>query len=713
MKTAGTFKFSLITFIFIVSFAHSQNLDKLTLIAHYPLSSTANDTTGNYGPMDLTNTPFQDGGIYCNGNYIGTESDSCDAITPEITDFNFKSFGVSVKFKVNDVTSRKPVIMCGRYYRWLGLFTDPDTTVGLFLGGYFDATPSSSVKFTLGEWHEMTATYDSTEGIARLYLDDAPVDSASALLDHHHDNTFGITHGGASLVFKGFLKDFKLYSDITQQKMKQDSLALVALYNSTNGDSWTNNTNWLTGPVSTWHGVTIEEDRVYRIDLHGNNLVGTLPGEIGNLDNLYYLELSTNQLGGSIPPEIGNMTELTYLYLCYNQLDGTIPEEIQNATKIVWMILNDNQLSGSIPAEIGNLTNLQALNLSENQLTDSIPSEICNLFFCQYLYLRNNLLSGPIPSRIGDLTNLINLDLSNNQMTGPIPPGIGSLINLKEFRFSSNQFSGFLPPEMGNLIHCQVLRLYGNQLSGSIPSTLINLTQLHTLELNDNLFDDLPDLSSLSSLNSLDIAQNRFTFEDIEPNIGIPNFGYYPQDNVGEAIDTSVAVGQNLTLSVQVGGTANQYQWFKDGIEIIGADSSAYGIESITVSDSGSYICQITNTIATELTLDCRPIHVHVYGGTPVANLVNAIPDQFTLFQNYPNPFNPETTIRFDVKESCLVLLKVYNLLGQEVATLINQKYQPGRYEISFSASGFSSGLYFYKIQMGDFQSIKKMVVTE
>lgn len=92
---------------------------------------------------------------------------------------------------------------------------------------------------------------------------------------------------------------------------------------------------------------------------------------------------------------------------------------------------------------------------------------------------------------------------------------------------------------------------------------------------------------------------------------------------------------------------------------------------------------------------------------------VSVIPKEFVLEQNYPNPFNTETTIQFSVKESCWVVLKVYNNMGREVAILVEGQYMPGRYEVSFDASVLASGLYFYQIQMKDFRAVKKMVVQE
>ena len=92
--------------------------------------------------------------------------------------------------------------------------------------------------------------------------------------------------------------------------LSQDSLALVALYNATDGPNWTNNTNWLTGPVPTWHGVFVSGGRVIGLLLSSNQLSGPIPTELSDLTNLRDLRLYDNQLTGSIPTELGNLANL-------------------------------------------------------------------------------------------------------------------------------------------------------------------------------------------------------------------------------------------------------------------------------------------------------------------------------------------------------------------------------------------------------------------
>ena len=255
--------------------------------------------------------------------------------------------------------------------------------------------------------------------------------------------------------------------------------ALVALYNSTNGDGWRNHTNWLvtTTPCS-WNGVTCAMGHVTELLLSANQLSGAIPPEIGDLTALHRLWLDSNQLSGAIPLELGDLTALWFLYLDYNQLSGAIPPEIGNLTALTRLVLYRNQLSGAIPPEIGNLTALTHLRLDNNQLSGTIPPELGDLTALWFLSLDGNQLSGTIPSEIGNLTALQSLYLHNNQLSGAIPPEIGNLTALQDLWLDSNQLSGAIPPEIGNLTDLTSLYLHNNPFSGEVPAVLTPLTPL-------------------------------------------------------------------------------------------------------------------------------------------------------------------------------------------------------------------------------------------
>ena len=324
------------------------------------------------------------------------------------------------------------------------------------------------------------------------------------------------------------------YSQIPQ--IERD--ALVALYNSTDGANWTDNTGWLgeAGTECDWLGVTCSSGVVTQLIFYDKSLTGTIPSELGNLSNLTYLYLAYNSLSGTIPAELGNLSNLAYLLLGYNSLSGTIPAELGNLSNLTYLFLAGNSLSGSIPSELGNLTKLTTFSTSGNSLTGSIPDGMgsqstskissversalialynstdganwknnfgwmgaagtecfwsgvtCSSGSVSSLSLDSNLLTGTIPAELGNLTSLNYLSLGANSLSGSIPKELGSLANLTTLSLFSNSLSGSIPSELGNLTNLTTLHLYSNSLSGTIPSEVSDLPKLTVTNLGGNLF---------------------------------------------------------------------------------------------------------------------------------------------------------------------------------------------------------------------------------
>jgi len=108
---------------------------------------------------------------------------------------------------------------------------------------------------------------------------------------------------------------------------------------------------------------------------------------------------------------------------------------------------------------------------------------------------------------------------------------------------------------------------------------------------------------------------------------------------------------------------------------------------------------------------------VHYTGSVVITGVVNTtsnrVPARFTLSQNFPNPCNPSTTINYQLPVTGFVRLKVYDVLGREIKTLVNIQQAPGTYSVTFNAEGLSSGVYFYRLQAGSFVQTKKLVVVK
>ena len=89
------------------------------------------------------------------------------------------------------------------------------------------------------------------------------------------------------------------------------------------------------------------------------------------------------------------------------------------------------------------------------------------------------------------------------------------------------------------------------------------------------------------------------------------------------------------------------------------------------------------------------------------------VPREYALQQNYPNPFNPSTTIRFELPHASRVILKVYNVLGQEVVTLVDEEKTAGIYDVHFSAMSLSSGMYLYRLRAENFVATKRLMLLK
>jgi hypothetical protein len=105
--------------------------------------------------------------------------------------------------------------------------------------------------------------------------------------------------------------------------------------------------------------------------------------------------------------------------------------------------------------------------------------------------------------------------------------------------------------------------------------------------------------------------------------------------------------------------------------------------------------------------------HDLTVNATPAHGAMGIAVSEYRLHQNYPNPFNPTTTITYDVKETGHVMLKVYNVMGREVATLVDEVKDNNRYQATFDASGLAAGVYFYRVNVNDFSSVHKMILLK
>ncbi len=448
------------------------------------------------------------------------------------------------------------------------------------------------------------------------------------------------------------------------------------------------------------------------IKLKYNELTGPIPPEIGNLTNLVKLELDFNNLSGPLPAELWTLDSLTQLRLQKNQFTGSIPPEIGNLTQLTHLYLYGNQFTGSIPAEIGNLINLEKLHLNNNQFTGLIPETICNInmaFYNPYRFdISGNQLLPPYPDCISyfvgyqysedcesnylfdgicteqsDLDVLqtfidnssetINMEMDDNinGIIEPIELGTqhwwnGRLTELNcnydlvnEFTLSDLGLSGEIPQEIGTLDSLEILWLEDNQLTGPIPAGIGNLEHLKYLILHHNQISGSipPEIGNLANLQILKLDNNELS-------------GYIP-----ESI---------CDLTLQFHGSNN----------LFGEDFAIYNNQLCApYPDCVDAYVGIQNTSNCDLASDT----------------FNPIPLDYSLYDPYPNPFNAQTTIQITLPIKDVMIVKVYDVNGSELKTLVHSIFDSGTHTIKWDAGDLPSGIYFIRMQTRHFSGTKKV----
>ena len=154
-------------------------------------------------------------------------------------------------------------------------------------------------------------------------------------------------------------------------------------------------------------------------------------------------------------------------------------------------------------------------------------------------------------------------------------------------------------------------------------------------------------------------------------------------------------------------------KWITESPSVVNipAGDSAYISMNICAQDTGhhsaSIILESNDPDASVVTLS---VILDVLTGI---DKENSIPTEYSLYYNYPNPFNPSTTIKYDLPKQSIVTLKIYDILGAEIATLVNTEQTAGRYKVEWNADRYASGIYIYRLQASDFVSVKKMLLVK
>mgnify|MGYP002378654723 FL=1 len=187
--------------------------------------------------------------------------------------------------------------------------------------------------------------------------------------------------------------------------------------------------------------------------------------------------------------------------------------------------------------------------------------------------------------------------------------------------------------------------------------------------------------------------------------------GIYRSTNYGFSF-TQFALEEELISDVLISGSTVFAGSFSGGVYVSGNHGADWlqKNEGLTQLTSSS-LCILNNYLFTGTQHSVfRRTLPELIG---IQQISNEVPKQYLLSQNYPNPFNPETSILFAVPQSGFVKLTVFDMLGREVATLVNEVLSAGTYKADWDASMYSSGVYFYKLESIDYTDVKKIMLIK
>ena len=185
-----------------------------SLIASYSLDGTAADATGIHDDISLVNAPFEQGGVFVNGVYVGSgEPDACDVRTPQLSELDLDSFTISLEFKMGDLPEGfRPIFTGGLSWRWLGAAVDSNGSLRLVYNNTTGAASNALV--SLDDWHRLVVSYDGAT--ARVVMDGVLYITHDFDLEHGNDFDVSASNGGQGTTFKGHLRNLRVYNGLLE-----------------------------------------------------------------------------------------------------------------------------------------------------------------------------------------------------------------------------------------------------------------------------------------------------------------------------------------------------------------------------------------------------------------------------------------------------------------------------------------------------------------
>ena len=505
-------------------------------------------------------------------------------------------------------------------------------------------------------------TIKGANNIFQWYLNDEPVSGAD-IEDYILTPYLPIDSGNYVLrVTNSVVPGLELVTEpyhLGISDFEEDSLAMVSLYNSTNGTSWTDNTNWLGGDLATWNGITIQNQRVTDLSLPNNNLDGSVPWDFGYADSLVNVDLSNNLLVDTLPDSWEQFHALVTADFSENDLTSIPNLKLLTppAHNLTTLDVTGNKLQfGDLETNLGiatfNYVPQDSISIYRDTLFDAGTESFLEFMVSgsnnSYQWYRADnenptdesiisistydtlLFENPVfededwyrmeatSAIITDLTltsGYINLGISSLKRDSTALMRLYESTDGDNWALNTNWGTGNIVDWVGvtlNDLQDRVIgvSLSGNSLDGPVPPKFRDITKIENVDFSNNEISDLPNMTFMKEINSLDVSENRLGFEEIIYNLDVPGFVYDNQKKIKiEDPVRRLQFGTDDSLKVQVSGIGNQYQWtfnqfqgVSEG-EISGATATNFFLDSINYMSMGTYYLTVNNPDLPDLTL--------------------------------------------------------------------------------------------------------------
>ncbi len=483
------------------------------------------------------------------------------------------------------------------------------------------------------------------------------------------------------------------------QTLENDRLALIALYNSTNGAGWTNKTGWsVPGTVGdnpcSWYGITCNTpfggvSRVHTVNLDNNNVSGPLPVEIGNLTELHILRFRNNGIT-SIPSTIGNLKKVYILLLDSNNITGGITPELGDMTGLKQLGLASNSLSGTIPDNLYSLQLIESIDLNNNQLTGTISPLINNHSFLEWFGVADNKLSGNFP--------LIN---------GPSLPKLRSIeMYSNYYTFDTFEQNSAVASKINfNTQACIPITKSGNTLSvvpnGTLSSELFEWYDFNTGFIAATITGNAsytPTTSStyyvvVSNLLIKDFTNRSYQLLGCRTAIALPvtwlnTTAVLNTDNTVSLNWETAAETQNKGFEIERSSNAKSFE----RIGFVAASEQAADVKSYSFIDKMP-MSEVNYYRLKQIDND---------GTFSYSRIVAAKVQAETALRVFPNPAGDYVMVESD---EIIETIRLISPLGQQIKT-----DAPLSKSVKLSTDGLATGIYFLEISTGEYKSVKKII---